>query len=59
MKFKVIQIFLNFQLVLECSGKYKDSIKEAINKYKIKFSYFENQIYDLNFYNDVKNSKYI
>ena len=40
-------------------GKYKDTIKEAIIKYKNEFNSFENQISYSNFYNDVQNSKYL
>ena len=47
------------KIILECLGKYKDTIKEAINKYKNEFGSLENQISYSNFYNDVKNSKYI
>ena len=46
------------KIILECLGKYKDTIKEAINKYKNEFGSFENQISYSNFYNDVQNSKY-
>ena len=44
---------------MESLGKYKETIKDSINKYKNKFGSFENQINYSNFYNDVKNSKYI
>ena len=47
------------KIILECLGKYKDTIKEAINKYKNEFGSFENQISYSNFYNDVQNSKYL
>ena len=47
------------KIILECLGKYKDTIKEAIIKYKNEFSSFENQISYSNFYNDVQNSKYL
>ena len=47
------------KIILECLGKYKDTIKEAIKKYKNEFSSFENQISYSNFYNDVQNSKYL
>ena len=47
------------KIILECLGKYKDTIKEAINKYKNQFGSFENQVSYSNFYNDVKNSKFL
>ena len=47
------------KIILECLGKYKDTIKEAINKYKNQFDSFENQVSYSNFYNDVKNSQFL
>ena len=47
------------KIILECLGKYKDTIKEVINKYKNQFGSFENQVSYSNFYNDVKNSKFL
>ncbi len=44
---------------MEYLGKYKDTIKEAINKYKNQFGSFENQVSYSNFYNDVKNSNFL
>ena len=37
----------------------KNTIEDAINKYKNEFGSFENQISYSNFYNDVKNSKFL
>ena len=56
---KIIKENGKTKIILECLGKYKDSIKDAINKYKNDFNSFENQISYSNFYNDVKYSKYI
>ena len=47
------------KIILECLGKYKNTIEDAINKYKNEFGSFENQISYSNFYNDVKNSKFL
>ena len=47
------------KIILECLGKYKDSIKDAINKYKNDYGSFENQISYSNFYSDIKNSKFL
>ena len=56
---KIIKENGKTKLVLESLGKYKETIKDSINKYKNEFGSFENQISYSNFYNDVKNSKYI
>ena len=56
---KIIKENGKTKLVLECLGKYKDSIKNTISKYKNEFGTFENEINYSSFYNDVKNSKYI
>ena len=42
---------------MECLGKYKDTIKEAINKYKNQFDSFENQVSYSICNDDVKNSQ--
>ena len=47
------------KIILECLGKYKDSINEIMKKYKNNFNNFEDQISFSNFSNDIKNSKYI
>ena len=56
---KIIKENGKTKLVMECLGKYKNSIKDAISKYKKEFGTFENEINYSSFYNDVKNSKYI
>jgi hypothetical protein len=56
---KIIKENGKTKLIMECLGKYKNSIKDAISKYKKEFGTFENEINYSSFYNDVKNSKYI
>ena len=46
------------KIILECLGKYKDTIKDAIKKNKDDFISFENQTRNSTFFNDVKDSKY-
>ena len=56
---KIIKENGKTKIILECLGKYKDTIKDAIKKNKDDFISFENQTSNSPFYNDVKDSKYI
>ena len=47
------------RIILDCLGKYKESINEIMKNYKDNFEYFEKQLINSNFAKDVNNSKYI
>ena len=47
------------KIILECLGKYKDSIKEIMKKYKNNFYDLEKNLINSNIYNDINHCKYI